>query len=133
MAGQGFQGSDLGVMVDTEATTRLKANRRRKRANLFVKGPLPFPWLTAAARCHPRGVEVLLVIRMLSDIQGASQVALPNGLLAEMGVTRETKRRALEALEDAGLVRVNRCPGRLPRVALVPRNCSPEGQLARPV
>ena len=64
MTGQGFQGTGPGVMVDTEATTRLKANRGRKRASLFVKGPLPFPWLTAAARCHPRGVEVLLMVRM---------------------------------------------------------------------
>ena len=127
MAGQGIEGTGPGVMVDTEATKRLKANRRRKRADLFVKGPLPFPWLIAAARCHPRGVEVLLMVRMLSDIQGAAEVALPNGLLAEMGVTRETKRRVLAALEDAGLVLVNRCPGRLPQVALARLTCAPEG------
>ena len=127
MARQDILGTSPGVMVDTEATARLKANRRHKRASLFVMGPMPFPWLTAAARCHPRGVEVLLVIRMLSDIQGTAEVALSNGLLAEMGVTRETKRRALEALEDAGLVRVNRSPGRLPWVALVPPSCSPQG------
>jgi DNA-binding transcriptional ArsR family regulator len=67
------------------------------------------------------------MVRMLSDIQGAAEVALPNGLLAEMGVTRETKRRALEALEGVGLVRVNRCPGRLPRVALARLSRAPEG------
>jgi len=46
-------------------------------------------------------------------------VSVPNGRLAKLGVTRETKRRALRDLEKAGLITVERRHGKTPRVTLV--------------
>ena len=43
---------------------------------------------------------------------------LSNARLAKVGVDKETKRRALLDLEKAGLITVDRRPGRAPRVTL---------------
>ena len=110
---------ELGdIPFDTEGIATLKARKRQKRARRFVKGPLHWPWMAAAARCHPRGLEVVLTVKMLSDTSGQHEVELSSMLLKELGIGRETKRRALDALEAAGLVVVDRNRGRLPRVSL---------------
>jgi DNA-binding GntR family transcriptional regulator len=46
-------------------------------------------------------------------------VDAPNGELAKYGVTRETKRRALEDLEGAGVIRVDRQDRKTPQVTLL--------------
>jgi len=46
-------------------------------------------------------------------------VALPNKQLSAFGVDRDAKRRGLAALEAAGLVTVERKPGRNPIVTIV--------------
>ena len=61
-----------------------------------------------------------LIVKMLTDITGSKTVLVSNKLAAEMGLGRETKRRALAALEAAGLVRVDRKRGRSPRVSFAP-------------
>ena len=46
-------------------------------------------------------------------------VSLSNAALARYGVSRETKRRALAKLEAAGLIKVERRPGRATIVTLL--------------
>ncbi len=110
-----------GVPVDNAVTLELKRRRLEKRARRFVKGPLDWSKIAAAACCHPRGLEVLLATKMMMDMTGKSEVALSNSLLEELGVSRECKRRALAALERAGLLSVTRKPGRLMCVTLKKR------------
>ncbi len=108
------------VSMDTEPMARLKVQRQAKQAARFIKGPLPWTWVCAAARCHPRGLELVLIVKMLIDITGNETVLVSNKLATEMGLGRETKRRALVALEAAGLVRVDRKRGRSPMVSFAP-------------
>ena len=105
-------------LVDTPTTAQLRARKKMKRAQRFVLGPLPWPWLCSLALCHPRALELALTIKMLSDTAGREEVALSSTLIAELGLGRESKRRALAALETAGLVEVKRMSGRLPLVSL---------------
>jgi DNA-binding GntR family transcriptional regulator len=49
----------------------------------------------------------------------STTVCLSNAALASYGVSRETKRRALAKLEAAGLIKVERRPGRATIVTLL--------------
>ena len=40
------------IPYDTKAIARLKERKHKKRAGRFVKGPLSWTWVTAAAHCH---------------------------------------------------------------------------------
>ena len=107
------------IPFDTEAILRLKERKQRKRKGRFVKGPLSWSWVTAAAQCHPRALEILLAVKMLSDMSGQQEVALSATILADLGISADTKSRAMAALEKAGLVHVKRRQGRLLRASLL--------------
>ena len=60
-----------------------------------------------------------MTLRMLADTARTSTVRPPSTLLEEIGIGRETKRRALAALEQAGLVSIEQVIGRAPIVRLI--------------
>ena len=55
----------------------------------------------------------------ITGIKRDSEVTLPLGQLKEMGVDRHAAYRGLKQLESAGLVAVQRAPGRKTRVLLL--------------
>ena len=107
------------IPFDTEAILRLKERKQRKRKGRFVKGPLSWPWVTAAAHCHPRALEILLAVKMLSDTSGQKEVALSTEIIDGLGISVGTKSRAVAALEKAKFILVKRQRGRLLRVSLL--------------
>ena len=48
-----------------------------------------------------------------------STVAVPNGALAKLGVSRKVKNLALRQLEKAGLIAIERHPRKTPKVTLL--------------
>ena len=56
---------------------------------------------------------------MLSDTSGQEEVALSTEIVVGLGISADTKSRAVAALEGAGLIRVKRQRGRLMRVSLL--------------
>ena len=52
-------------------------------------------------------------------VEGSPTVPLPNEVLADLGVTRDTKYRALRRLERAGLIHITRRGRRSPLVTLL--------------
>ena len=75
---------------------------------------VPVDWITAAAALPGRAVVVGLALRFKSGISKRRQVKVTRALLGKFGLDRHTGRRALKALEGAGLVTVDRGPGRSP-------------------
>jgi hypothetical protein len=71
----------------------------------------------AAMGCPKAMVYVWLVHR--ARMTGKRTVAMPNGELAEYGVARETKRRALLELEAGGVIAVSRQSRKTPQVTLL--------------
>ena len=104
--------------VDTPTLQKLRRRQAKARQGRFVKGPVTWANLCLAANAHPRAVEVYLAIKMLADTAKANRIRLPSGILQDIGVNRETKRRALAALESCDLIRIEQSKGRLPEVIL---------------
>ncbi len=98
---------------------------RHRGGKLFVRGPIPWAWLTAAARLSGRGLHVGIVLWLESGLRKSAVVALSQRRLRDLGVDRYAGYRGLSRLEQAGLVDVERQAGRLSVVTLrLPAACS---------
>jgi len=94
--------------------------RKRPSVGYFVRGPIPLAWLSAAGRLPGRSLHVGVLIWFLSGLhRGARTVKLTAQWRGSMGLERHAASRALERLQRAGLVEVDRKPGRSPRVTLL--------------
>jgi hypothetical protein len=78
---------------------------RHKRGEKFLKGPIPWIWLTRAAQQPGKALHVGIAIWFLAGVRRTRTVRLSNHNLITLGVERNGKYRALCALEKAGLVR----------------------------
>ncbi len=80
---------------------------------------VPLKWIEAAARLPGKSLHVAIAVWMLCRHQSFLEAALGNRLALRFGVDRNSKYRALGWLEDAGLIEVERRPGRPPIVTIV--------------
>jgi hypothetical protein len=103
------------VEIETEALRRTRARHRGR----FLKGPIPFRQLAAAARLPGQALALFLAAHHQTALTRRTMVTLPSGLLTELGISRDAKARGLRQLEDAGLIRVERSIGRAARVGLI--------------
>jgi hypothetical protein len=94
------------------------ADRLSGSSGLFLKGPVPWPWIVAAAALPGKALVVGLCLWRLAGATKNRTIVLGNADLAPFGVDRAAKARALAALEGAGLVTVAREPNRFPAVTL---------------
>ena len=85
----------------------------------FLKGPIDWGWLTKAARLSGKALHVAIVLWFWAGIKKSRTVLLSNKTLKELGVSRYAKKRALTALEDAGLITVKNQKGRAPVVTII--------------
>jgi hypothetical protein len=93
---------------------RKQADRLHGRKARFALGPIEYPLIKACREAHPDALGLLLVIRG----QGATfgqPVSVTDKLGRAIGLGRRSRRCALDALEGAGLVEVERKPCRAPR------------------
>ena len=93
--------------------------RRPRPTSKFLRGPTPWAWLSRAGQLPGRALHVALAIRMWTGIKKTDCIVMPTSTLAEMGVNRHASRRAVRALEQAGLLMVTRRRGRKTRVQVI--------------
>ena len=72
----------------------------------------PLSLLQRAARLPGRALALYLAVRHRADLTRGQAVTLPTAYLRDWGIDRHAKARGLAALENAGLVTVERRPGR---------------------
>jgi hypothetical protein len=107
------------VPGEREVMTSALIGARRRSAGRFLKGPIPISTIAAAGRLPSRfALPVLLAVRYCVDVAGKPWVSLTANTLAAFGFGKDAKARALRELEDAGLIRVKRQPGRSVLVSL---------------
>jgi hypothetical protein len=92
---------------------------RHKAGEWFLKGPIPGEWLHQAAKLPGHALHVALAAWYLAGVERGHQVKLTWGVFDRFGVSPDAGRRGLVALERAGLVSVDRHPGRCPVVEIL--------------
>jgi DNA-binding transcriptional ArsR family regulator len=85
----------------------------------FLKGPNPWRWIIMSARLPGKALHVGIALFFLGGVTRSRTVKPSNVLLRALGVTRFSKSRALEELEGAGLVSIDRRLGRNPVVTIL--------------
>jgi hypothetical protein len=128
---------DRGSFTATGETTDVDIDKHQpagKRLPVsggrFLKGPIPWAWITAAAALPGQTLLVGLCVWRLAGATKSHIVSFGNSDLNLLGIDRAAKSRALQALETAGLIAVARRRGRFPTVTLpdarvYPRKRSP--------
>ena len=85
----------------------------------FLKGPVPFDWLSMAAKLPGRAFHVGILLWFLAGMTARLTVTLTGATTRSFGLDRDAKSRALRSLEAAGLVTVRRRPGQNPDVTII--------------
>ncbi len=91
---------------------------RPRQGQNFLKGPIPLDWLSAAARLPGKSLHVGVALWYWAGLMRSGVVPLSNVAGTKFGLDRNAKYRALEWLEEASLVAVDRKPGRAPSVTI---------------
>jgi DNA-binding transcriptional ArsR family regulator len=105
--------------------------RRGQRASPIqdkcIAGPIDVSWVCQASRLGVKALLVGLALWHLKGLRRDNSFLVSNLMLQEWGIQPDAKRRALGALEKAGLIAIERRGKRSPRVTLVVGNTSNGG------
>jgi hypothetical protein len=100
--------------MDTDSSK----GRRKRRADRFLKGPIPLNWVREHVQCPAD--RLLLVLRAHGDMQRSSEIRVTADVLRDAGITdRKAAYRAIKRLEVSGSLSVSRKPGRRPVIRLL--------------
>ncbi len=118
--------AERGTFTATGETTDVdidalepKAERPPVSGGRFLKGPIPWSWIAAAAALPGQALLIGLCLWRLAGALKTKTVSFGNSDLKPLGIDRASKSRALRALEQAGLIKVTRQSGRFPKVTLL--------------
>jgi hypothetical protein len=90
-----------------------------RRVDRFLKGPVPWKWVIAAAQLPGKALVIGLCLWRLSGAKKSRSVVLSNSELMPFGIDRSAKSRGLATLKKAGLIEVAHKPSRWPTVTLL--------------
>ena len=93
-----------------------RIGQSRKHQVPFLKGPIPMPWLCAAAQIPGKAINLAVAIRHIAGMQGPTKIKLNKKLLNELRISQDACADGLHKLEAAGLVRVTRKLGQRPLI-----------------
>jgi hypothetical protein len=100
------------------ATCQSSPEKLKKKREAFVKVPVQLAGNVALVT-RERKTFIWIWLLYLSWKSGSRTVSLSNNELRKWRISRDTKRRALAALERAGLLKVEWRPGRSVLVTLL--------------
>jgi hypothetical protein len=117
MKGDDFDLEKLRVPPEQVSVSSRTPRRIANRREHFIQ--VPFSWLErldgAAAKVYALALHLLYL-----DWRNKSQAfRLPNGMLANDGISRRTKWRALVELERRGLISIERRPKKSPLIRVI--------------
>ncbi len=102
---------------------------RHRRGEMFLRGPIPLHWITIASHLGGKALHVGLAIWFFAGMKRSRIISLNLSQPEKFGFDRFSGSRALAALEKAGLVLVERHPGRKPVVTILDgAKLSPDGE-----
>jgi hypothetical protein len=86
---------------------------------MFIRGPIPLDWLSRAAMLPGRSLHVAMALWFMAGLKKTRIVPISNVTGLQFGLDRNAKYRALEWLEQADLISVERRTGRAPIVTIL--------------
>jgi DNA-binding transcriptional ArsR family regulator len=106
--------------IASKATSDRKQRQRKRRAKEFLRGPVPLNWLAGALSVGKRAIAVGLLLWFRKGcLRGSEELTVSQRQYGQFGLSKATFSRGLRALETAHLVKVDRKPGRKPRIEIV--------------
>ena len=121
---QSLEGEDLEsfrVVVPASVQRRVDGRQHRYQ-RAFLKGPVPMTWLRRAIGLPGHALAVAVVLRFYQGLHDSMPVIKVTyaKILAECPTsTLRTVQRGVQTLERAGLIVVQRPPGRMMEIELV--------------
>ncbi len=85
----------------------------------FLKGPIPLWWLEGAGKLPGKALHVGISLWFLSGVTKSDTVRFNQCQQERYGVKRDAARRAIQALEKANLIAVNRGCGKRQEVTII--------------
>ena len=118
--------TNRGVGDAVIPATRLQYSKEAKvfakttpaSGNLFVKGPIPLDWISAAASLPGKCLNVAISIQWLAGMCDGKPFKLTAKALRSLHVSDDTARDCLRRMERAGLLQVERKPGQRPVIQI---------------
>ena len=86
---------------------------------LFLKGPIPLDWISAAAKLPGKTINVGMALWWLHGMSKGKPFKITSKALAFFHVSNDAAYDALARLEQAGLAKLLRRPGRRPVVTVL--------------
>ena len=86
---------------------------------LFIKGPIPIPWVEMAAQLPGKALALGIGLWWLHGMARDAEVKLTKRLLQTFNLSRDAATDGLARLEKSGLVQVKRAPGKRPLVLII--------------
>ena len=84
-----------------------------------IWGPIPLHWIGSAACLPGRVLHTALALWHISTLSKSPILKMQRKIRERLGVSRKAYSRGLTALEEAGLISVERMPGCTPVVTLL--------------
>ena len=108
--------------VEHKPAHSTKPPKRRRQSGLFVRGPIPLAWLDPVLSMHSRTPLALAVaLWFQSGLEQSNTVRLTHKLRQRFRLPARSIPKALKHMETAGLVRVDRQPGRCHVIEILER------------
>ena len=109
-----------GSLASDGAPKRGRAGRLRRNYRQFILGPLPIDWFARAATLGRKPLAIGLAIWWQAGIQSKRRVCVSMQSAKLFGVaSRRDRRDAINRLESAGLILVERSATKSPVVTIV--------------
>lgn len=106
---------DAGWQYSTPPTQR----KRNKRRGEFIKGPIPIAWIELACMQGGKAAGLAWLLHFKAGMTKGKPVKVTRELLKRFNVSTSAAYRALDAMESAGLISVQRRRGASPIVAVL--------------
>jgi len=97
------------VPLPAMPSARLHGHRLKEP---FLKGPIPWAWIDRAGRLPGQALKVGLVLWQKAGYTGKGTIRICLARMRSLGLSEASARRGIKNLEKAGLIKIQRKPGR---------------------
>ena len=97
----------------------VKRSRPSKRSRPFIHGPIYLDWMRKARDLGSGPLWVAMLIMHKHGLTKGESFKLSNVFMGQHGVSRSVKSRALKALAEAGLIRIEASDKASPRITVI--------------